>query len=565
MSQRVPHHDGRGSFVAGMVAVLLLVAVLAIETQAFAAWVRYSPILGKPVVAHWYIPTDTLRWMVEFDYGVGSPTNARPLVHRWFESERKQLGYAVAAVFAAFFAVAALLDTPVRLSDVHGGARWASRRDLRRSSLRRSRYGVVLGQTRKWLRKNGELLIHGGPQNVLGIGPPNAGKTSGIAVPTLLLGWRHWSAIVFDPAAELVAKTRANRELHGRVLVFDPRDPGSVRYNPLAGLATGDVDAVRTLMAAYLLDRDLSEMTEQERFFNASALELGVALVIYSIEMGAATLSAATRYYYDPAWASDSEFFESLFKSQVPYVTETASKFARMSERQRSPIVATLTQQLDMFRSPAVERVTSASDFHPQDLRREPTTLYLVVREKDQPSLNPLMRMLLTRLLDDLTDSLPTSGDQPILLLIDEFPLLRAPVIQRKLATMRKYRIRAVLLAQTLTQIRGYYGQNESITGLSDVRVFFPSLDGATQDLASKTCGQTTRWGQARSVDGQGRVTRSRHETGRPLLYAHELGDLAATGEIIVAVKGEPAIRAQAVRPYGDHRFIPPPSKKDQY
>jgi type IV secretion system protein VirD4 len=549
-----PARASGSTALAGLIAAVIFACVLSVETQSFAAHVGYSSILGKPLIARLYFPGDTLFWMLRFDYGFDSQAITLAWVHAWFRAQRIQLQWAAGIDFAVFMALTFVLGFPGR-SDVHGAARWATARDLRRSSLLKSEYGIVLAQTQKRFGRIGELLVHGGAQNVLGIGPPGEGKTDGVAAPTLLKSWLYWSAIVFDPAAELSPLTAEARKAHSRVLVFDPRDPGSACFNPLSGVRVGDVDAVRTIMASFLLERGLGEMTEQERFFSGSALELGTALVLHAMEFGAPTLAHAARYYYDPAWTTDTQFFESLLKSEIPYVTETASKFGRMTEKQRSPIVATLTQQLDLFRTPDVARVTAGCSFDSSDLRCEPMTLYLVVRERDQPSLNPLMRMLLTRLLDDLTVAIPSEREQPILLLVDEFPLLRAPVIQRKLATMRKYKIHVALLAQTLSQIRSYYGQNESISGLCDVRVFFPSVDNATQDLASRTCGQTTRWGRATSSDAIGRASQSSHETGRPLLFPHELADLKATGEIIVAVKGEPPIRARPVRSHADSRF----------
>ena len=540
--------------VPAVISVLIFVVVLVVETQRFADQVQYSSLLGKPIFGHLYFPGDTLIWMLNFDYGFDTQVRVVPWIHGWFAAQRTQLKWAAIFDFVIFVVLTFVVDRPER-SDVHGAAHWASAREVHRSSLIKSEYGIVLAQTKKRFGGIGQLLVHGGPQNVLGIGPPGEGKTDGIAAPTLLKSWLYWSAIVFDPAAELSPLTAETRKTHSRILVFDPRDAGSACFNPLSGIRVGDVDGVRTIMASFLLERDLGEMTEQERFFGGSALELGTALVLHAMELGTPTLAHAAKYYYDPAWTADAQFFESLFKSEVPYVTETASKFARMTEKQRSPIVATLTQQLDLFRTPDVARVTDRCSFEASDLRREATTLYLVVREKDQPSLNPLMRMLLTRLLDDLTEAIPSEREQPILLLVDEFPLLRAPVIQRKLATMRKYKIRVALLAQTLSQIRGYYGQNESISGLCDVRVFFPSVDSATQDLASRTCGQTTRWGRAMANDAMGRPSQSSHETGRPLLFPQELADLKATGEVIVAVKGEPPIRARPVRSHVDLRF----------
>lgn len=390
---------------------------------------------------------------------------------------------------------------------------------------------------------------------MLAIGPPGEGKTDGIARPTLTKTWLYWSAIVFDPADELTRLTAKARGAHTRVRIFDPRNPQGARINPLVGIAAGDVDAVRAVLAAYFFDRDVSEMSSDARFFESRALALATAVTAHIIELGKPTLEAAARFVVDPTWKSEGEMCDALLKSQIRYVQETGAEFARMTEKQRSPFVASLNDRLELFRTDDVARATGASDITPEDLRREPTTLYLVVREKDQASLNPLMRMVLTRFLHDLTGRLPREGDQPILLMIDEFPLLKAPVIAQQLATMRKYEIRAVLLAQSLSQIRNAYGSNETVSGMCDVRVFFSSVDTATQELASATCGQTTRWTESSNRDSVGKTASTMGEAGRPLLYPHELADMKAKGEIIVYKKGEPPIKARPVRAHADPRF----------
>jgi type IV secretion system protein VirD4 len=537
------------------ICAVAFVLLLSFETQRFARLDGYGTELGAPVVSRIYAPWGSIEWMLRWDIDLNPfvPERKRDREATWaraaFEAERRDLLWGGAFALVALLALSIALSRPRRNSDIHGGAGWATSRDVRRSALSNAEYGIVLGQTR-----SGQLLIHNGEENVLVIGPPGEGKTDGIAVPTLLKTWPHWSAIVFDPANELTPLTATVRAQQTRVVVFDPRSPTTARYNPLAGIAVGDVDGVRTIMAAYLLERDLSEMTEQERYFNGSALELGTALAAHAIELGTPTLEAAARYYYSVAWENDRNFCESLLKSTIPYVSETGSKYARMEAKGLSGIVATLTQQLDIFRTPDVARATSASDISPADFRRAPTTLYLVVRERDQPSLSPLMRLLLSRFLDDLTESRPEPNEH-ILLLLDEFPLLRASIVARKLATFRKYLIHPVLLAQSLAQIRASYGQQETISGLCDVRVFFPSVDPATQDLASRTCGQTTRWAESLSRDGSSKKSRSVSEVGRPMLYPHELAELKSRNEIIVYKKGDRPFVTRPVRAHSDPRF----------
>jgi type IV secretion system protein VirD4 len=439
--------SGSGPLRALAICAALLLLLLTFETQRFAALDGYQARdLGPPLVGRLYPPWTSIGWMLTYDVDVNpiAPEGKRARESGWarvaFETERRDLTWAGAFLVGLFCLLAVVLDRVRPNTDLHGGAGWANKREIRRSALRQTEYGIVLGQT-----KSRELLIHSGEENVLAIGPPGEGKTDGIAQPTLLKTWPYWSAIVFDPANELTQMTAAVRREHTRVRIFDPRDPKTTRYNPLGGIEAGDVDSVRTVLAAYLLERDLSEMTEQERYFNGSALELGTALVAHAIELGTGTMEAAARYYYSASWESDRDFCESLLKSAVQYVSETASKYARMDQKGLSAIVATLTQQLDIFRTPDVARATANSDISPADLRTSPTTLYLVVRERDQASLSPLMRMVLARFLDDLTASLPADNEH-ILLLLDEFPLLRTSVVARKMATFRKYLIHPVLL-----------------------------------------------------------------------------------------------------------------------
>jgi type IV secretory pathway TraG/TraD family ATPase VirD4 len=108
-----------------------------------------------------------------------------------------------------------------------------------------------------------------------------------------------------------------------------------------------------------------------------------------------------------------------------------------------------------------------------------------------------------------------------------------------------RYLIRPVLMAQALTQIRDYYGSNESITGLCAVRVFFPTADESTQTLASHTCGTSTQWAESTGVGHTGKQTISSHEVQRPVLYPHELAAMKAAGQIVVYKKGVAPIKGR--------------------
>jgi hypothetical protein len=186
-------------------------------------------------------------------------------------------------------------------------------------------------------------------------------------------------------------------------------DPKTARINVLAGVRPDDVDAVRSIMSAFVADAaDFAEIPEQAKFFLSGAIELGTAVVLRVLELGEPTLEAAARYFYNPDYKNEAQFAEMLRDaSRIGYVRETGAKFANMDPRLRSSIVATVTQRFDVFRTSGVANATSTSDFNPQLLRQRTATLYLVVREADQTEYAPLMRMVLTWLLGDLTAAIP--------------------------------------------------------------------------------------------------------------------------------------------------------------
>jgi len=551
-----PPRGASPGFAAGLAfGLLLFIGLLWYETQHLAMLARYAAWLGKPLYGRIYNPFAVLGWMWKGDPAQFAllPTQhyarANPANHRIVLQILDHLKWGGGTAVVVGVVAGLMLDRPQRGSGLYGRAHFATARELAQSSLRKAQTGIVLGQT-----KRGKLLIHGGTENVLVLGPPGVGKTDGTAVTTLRGGWQS-SAIVFDPADELRARTIAARREVGPVFVFDPRDAKTARINVLAGIRSGDIDAVRSIMTAFVADvADLAETPEQAKFFLNGATELATAVVLRMLELGTPTLEAAAQYFYDTDYKNEAQFAELLRDaSRSAYVRGTGTKFANMDPKMRSSIIATVTQRFDIFRTPSISNATSASDFQPQLLRQRTATLYLVVREADQIEYAPLMRMVLAWLLGDLTAAIPKADARPVLFLLDEFPLLKAPVIEQKLATMRKYKIVAMLLAQTLSQIRKIYGEYESVTGTCDVTVFFATRDRLTQDYGAGLLGQTTRFAESINRDATSKTTRSVSEVGRPLLYPAEFADLAP--EIIIAKKGEPPIRTRPVLARTDARF----------
>src|SRR3546814_3168153 len=91
---------------------------------------------------------------------------------------------------------------------------------------------------------------------------------------------------------------------------------------------------------------------------------------------------------------------------------------------------------------------------------------------------------------DLVRKGLAEAGPHPLLWVLDEFPALgRLDFFEQALAFMAGYRMRALLIAQSLNQIEQAYGPNSSILDNCHVRVAFAPNDERTARRLSETMG----------------------------------------------------------------------------
>ena len=152
--------------------------------------------------------------------------------------------------------------------------------------------GIVLGLY------GGRYLRHGGPEHVMLFAPTRSGKGVGLVVPTLLT-WTT-SVLVHDLKGENYRLTAGWRGTFSRVIVFDPTDIDSLRYNPLLEVRRGlnEVRNVQTI-ADILVDPEgaLERRSHWEK--TAHALLVGVILHVLYAEPEK-TLAQVALFLADP-------------------------------------------------------------------------------------------------------------------------------------------------------------------------------------------------------------------------------------------------------------------------
>ena len=447
----------------------------------------------------------------------------------------------------------------------YGSARWAERRDVEKAGLLDDA-GVFLG---RW---KGQYLRHDGPEHVMAFAPTRSGKGVGLVVPTLL-SWTG-SAVIHDIKGENWELTSAWRSKFSHVLMFDPTNPSSQRYNPLLEVRLGDFE-VRDVqnIADVLVDPEgsLERRTHWEK--TGHALLVGVILHVLYAERDK-TLAGCAAFLSDPQRSFESTLSRMMSANHLgteaspqthPVVAQAARELLNKSENERSGVLSTAMSFLGLYRDPVVSAATATSDWRIADLidGQNPCSLYLIVPPSDISRTKPLVRLVLNQIGRRLTEQLPTDSHKrhDVLMMLDEFPALgRLDFFESALAFMAGYGIRAYLIAQSLNQIEKAYGPNNSILDNCHVRIAFASNDERTAKRISDALGTTTEQRSQRNYAGHrlapwlSHVMVSSQETQRALLTPGEVMQLPAK-EAVVMVSGTRPIKATKLRYFEDRNF----------
>ncbi|WP_019960588.1 conjugal transfer protein TraG [Woodsholea maritima] len=562
-----PRQSPATAILWGQIIIVSAVALLFVwAATQWTAWrLGFQPQLGAPMTElfGWpiYPPWDFFVWWYFYD----------AYAPRVFVEGAIIAGSGgIAAMGVAIF-LSVLRAREARDVTTYGSARWAGRKDVTASGLL-SPDGVVLG------RFENQYLRHDGPEHVLCFAPTRSGKGVGLVVPSLLT-WPG-SAIVHDIKGENWQLTAGWRSRYSRVLLFDPTDPNSARYNPLLEVRRGDGE-VRDVQNVADILVDPEGLLERRNHWEKTSHSLLVGAILHVLYAEAdKTLAGVAAFLSDPRRPIAATLTAMMRTPHLgdrphPVVAQAARELLNKSENERSGVLSTAMSFLGLYRDPVVAKVTSQCDWLIQDLVEgaRPTTLYIVVPPSDISRTKPLVRLVLNQVGRRLTEELNAPNRRHrLLFMLDEFPALgRLDFFESQLAFMAGYGLKAFLIAQSLNQIEKAYGQNNAILDNCHVRVAFATNDERTAKRVSDALGTATEMRAMKNYAGHrlspwlGHLMVSRQETARPLLTPGEIMQLPADDEVVL-VSGVPPIRAKKARYYSDSQFkvriIAPPEAK---
>lgn len=436
--------------------------------------------------------------------------------------------------------------------------------------------GAVVGEL------YGQVLATTDLRPTLVTGGTRSGKGRGHVVPTLL-SWGG-SVLVHDPKGELWRGTAGWRSGFSHALYFNPRDPVSARWNPLAEIqpGPGELAPIQRLVAIL---SDPGGTRDDEAIWDKAASEILEAVILHVLYSAAdedKTLLTVRDLLADLDDAAE-VMLRTLHcigvdgePSVHPFIRTAVKGYAAMHDRFRTSVQGTARSYLKWLAGKDLERVLSASDITMGDLMcaRAPVSLYVQVAPADAAALRPLIRLLFYAAAQSLTahetmDALGATKTHRLLMVMDEFPLLgRLAFFEKSLRLMSGFGIKAMLVAQSLNDIVETYGQFNTILDNCAVYTAFSALDPMTQDKVSRLTGTVLEARESRSSAsgfGQGRSSVSRSTTERPLLEPGEIRALPDDQQLVF-VAGQRPLRTRKLkydrrRPFRDRAKLPPPDQ----
>ena len=438
----------------------------------------------------------------------------------------------VAGGFTAALAAARRAGVTGLLRRPSGAARWATPGELR-PLHRRGRSGrLALG------RGHGRLLYAEQRHALVAFGPPQSGKSAGLAVPALL----EWDgpAVASSIKTDLLAVTVARRRELGRVFVFDPfalSGVGADTWSPLRAARTWDgaLEVAWRLAAAGELDQRGVEGGD----FWAIAAEQRLAPLLFAAARTDAGMGAVVRWAYGQG---SRELYEAI--SEITGSAETEAElegahaaydavraFEAQADRTRSSIEATAQGLLRAYRFARVMRSAQGCDISPDGLLDSRATLYLIGDAKASKLLRPIFLALLSEIVDRAYERATLAGGRlelPLLLCLDEAGnVAPLPNLAEIASTAPSHNIQLVSIFHDLAQARSRYGrQAETVVNSHRARMLLPGVaDLDTLRYFSGLAGEEEIAETTRTTGSGGR-SRSTGTRRRPLIAPEALRQL---------------------------------------
>jgi type IV secretion system protein VirD4 len=391
------------------------------------------------------------------------------------------------------------------------------------------------------------------------------GKGVSVLVPNLLA--YQGSCVVTDPKGELFKLTAGHREhwFGHRIICLDPFGicgAWSDTFNPLDLMDPN---------SPTLLDecRDLANMlvvragTEHEPHWNDSAELILTAFIAYvcvcesspherNLQLVRDLVSSREKFARAVAAMQQSDACGGLMK-------RLGNLMSWFVDKELGSVLTTVQRHTIFLDTPTVAASTVASSFDAAAIRRQPTTVYLVLPGEQLETLAPLLRMWIGCLLRAVTRGGADERD-PVLFLLDEAGHLgRVKALENAVSLARGYGVRLWFIFQSMGQLTRCFGDAATdFLNNIDTQQYFGVNTVQTAEEISKRIGDATVL-----VESLNRTT-SRSRPSGPGGHGHESGQVSTSTSVTTSEVARRLVKAEEVIRLPDdlalvfHRNLPP-------
>jgi type IV secretion system protein VirD4 len=450
-----------------------------------------------------------------------------------------------------------LASRPKVRTDTHGQGRTATEGELRQGGLIPRKDGIYLGRFLNDGRLGKEVGYPGGV-HLITIGPAGSGKGTGLIIPNLKALKR--SIFIIDPKGEAAAVTARERAKLGPVKIINPFSVlvderpylKSTGFNPLAALDRRDDNFTDDCVGiAQALVRE--EVGSDGAFFSGSAQDLLTALVMYEKmwRREDANLANVRNLLTEP-YGEDAQgkavglaaTVKDMVESRYEPLKSKAGRFM-VGSKSTMDIISTAGNETRLLDSPSLQRDLSGEAIDWNLMKREITTVYLILPADRLETHANYLRLVVTSALRTLLRSPPSATLPPVLFMLDEFAQLGyLPQIENAMAIARGFGIQLWPFLHDLNQLHTLYKNRwQTFLGQRGVPTAFAPQDMFTAEHLSRLCGQKTVIIESENerIDESG-MGRTRGPQGVPLFRPEELMAMPA-GQLLCLVSGVDSVK----------------------
>lgn len=418
------------------------------------------------------------------------------------------------------------------------GARWMMPRE--------SASFLPKGQTSPTALRLGRFT-DGGPEfmfdmneSLITVAAPGTGKSQCHVLRNLL--HLEAPAVVLDVKGEMRDYSAAwRRQAVGPVHIFSPTKPAeSLHYNPLDFIGQ-DLetawDEARKLADLLVIP---AQQKGGDTYFEDRARDMittAVLDVALSEEGAKRTMTSVLDRLYLSEDSILAEWFTHLESLGIGQLRRQASALKGMPPKQREGILDSARRQLEIWQSPAIERLTGDTTFSAGELRQHNATLYLCVALDDIKKYASVLRVIIGQTVQQLCRTEPEAGNRTVTLFLDELPRLgRMDVIEEALEVGRGFGVRLWMFCQNTGQLETAYPNATGMMKSCAIRAFM-NPDEQTAHTLSHNLGTRESLLDA---------------TRRPLAEASQLSGPDFADKVLVYGRSSYAAKLDKVYAYAD-------------